>query len=134
MPTVDDFKQKYAPAFALIEKGGVRLDHLHVQDDKLVMTGAACSEDLKNQIWNEIKGVDPNYPDVQVDIEVDTTLPAPPPDAPAAQSYTVASGDTLSKIAKNFYGDASQYQKIADANGIDDPNSIQVGQELTIPA
>ena len=29
MPTVDDFRQKYAPAFALIEKGGVRLDHLH---------------------------------------------------------------------------------------------------------
>jgi nucleoid-associated protein YgaU len=46
----------------------------------------------------------------------------------------VVSGDTLSKIAKQFYGDASVYQKIADANSIDDPNSIQVGQVLTIPA
>lgn len=134
MPTVDDFKQKYAPVFALMEKGGVRLDHLHVQDDKLVMTGAAASEDLKNQIWNEIKGVDEAYEDVQVDIEVDTTLPAPPPETPAAQTYTVAPGDTLSKIAKHFYGDANEYRKIADANGIDDPNMIQIGQELTIPA
>jgi nucleoid-associated protein YgaU len=134
MPTVDDFKQKYAPVFALMEKGGVRLDHLHVQDDKLVMTGAAASEDLRNAIWNEIKGVDATYSDVEVQIDVDTSLPAPPPDAPAAQSYTVVSGDTLSKIAKHFYGDANAYQKIADANGIDDPNRIQVGQELTIPA
>jgi nucleoid-associated protein YgaU len=134
MPTVDDFKQKYAPVFALMEKGGVRLDHLHVQDDKLVMTGAAASEDLRNAIWNEIKGVDATYSDVEVQIDVDTSLPAPPPDAPAAQSYTVASGDTLSKIAKQFYGDAGAYQKIADANSIDDPNMIQVGQVLTIPA
>ena len=61
MATVDDFKQKYAPVFALMEKGGVRLDHLHVQDDKLVITGAAASEDLRNQIWNEIKAVDASY-------------------------------------------------------------------------
>ena len=134
MATVDDFKQKYAPVFALMEKGGVRLDHLHVQDDKLVMTGAAASEDLRNAIWNEIKGVDATYSDLECQIDVDSSLPAPPPDAPAAQSYTVVSGDTLSKIAKQFYGDAGAYLKIADANGIDDPNSIQVGQELTIPA
>jgi LysM repeat protein len=134
MATVDDFRQKYAPVFALMEKGGVRLDHLNMDGDKLVMTGAAASEDLRNQVWNAIKAVDATYSDLECDIQVDTSLPAPPPDAPTAQTYTVVGGDSLSKIAKHFYGDASQYQKIADANGIDDPNSIQIGQELTIPA
>jgi len=49
--------------------------------------------------------------------------------------YTVASGDTLSHIALNYYGDAGRgsYMKIAEANGIDDPNKIQVGQQLKIP-
>lgn len=49
--------------------------------------------------------------------------------------YTVESGDTLSHIALNYYGDAgrSSYMKIAEANGIDDPNKIQVGQKLKIP-
>lgn len=130
MPTVDDFKQKYAPAFALMEKGGVRLDHLHVQNDKLVIAGAACSEDLRNRVWNEIKGVDATYSDLQCDLEIDTSLPAPPPDE---QTYIVVSGDSLGKIAVKFYGHAD-YQKIAEANGIDDPNLIRVGQELRIPA
>lgn len=49
--------------------------------------------------------------------------------------YTVKSGDTLSHIALNYYGDAgkSSYMKIAEANGLADPNKIQVGQELKIP-
>ena len=49
--------------------------------------------------------------------------------------YTVESGDTLSHIALHYYGSAgrSSYMKIAEANGIDDPNKIQVGQRLKIP-
>ena len=49
--------------------------------------------------------------------------------------YTVKSGDTLSHIALHYYGDAgrSSYMKIAEANGIDNPNLIQVGQQLKIP-
>ena len=49
--------------------------------------------------------------------------------------YTVKSGDTLSHIALHYYGSAgsSSYQKIAEANGIADPNKIQVGQKLKIP-
>jgi len=54
--------------------------------------------------------------------------------APAGQSYTVASGDTLWGIAEKFYGDGSQYEKIAAANGISNPDALQVGQQLTIPA
>ncbi|MDJ0112165.1 LysM peptidoglycan-binding domain-containing protein, partial [Rhodococcus erythropolis] len=53
---------------------------------------------------------------------------------PAAQSYTVESGDTLWAIAERFYGDGNQYQRIADANGIPNPDLINAGQVLTIPA
>ncbi|HET8985605.1 MAG TPA: BON domain-containing protein [Trueperaceae bacterium] len=49
--------------------------------------------------------------------------------------YTVKSGDTLSHIALHYYGSAgrSSYMKIAEANGISDPNKIRVGQVLKIP-
>ena len=55
--------------------------------------------------------------------------------APEAQYYTVVSGDTLSKISKQFYGDANQYQKIFEANKpmLTDPDKIYPGQKLRIP-
>lgn len=54
----------------------------------------------------------------------------------AARSYTVRAGDTLSKIAKEMYGDASQWKKIhlANADRIKDPDKIQPGWTLSIPA
>ena len=53
----------------------------------------------------------------------------------AGRTYTVKAGDTLSKIAKEFYGDASQYRKIQAANAdlIRDPDKIQTGWTLKIP-
>jgi 5'-nucleotidase len=51
----------------------------------------------------------------------------------AAKRYTVRSGDTLSRIAAKFYGKATLFDKIADANHIRNPNLIKVGQVLTIP-
>ena len=60
--------------------------------------------------------------------------PAPePPPPPAPRSYTVESGDTLWAIAERFYGDGNQFQRIADASGISNPDLIQPGQVLTIP-
>jgi len=55
--------------------------------------------------------------------------------APEAQYYTVVSGDTLSKISKQFYGDANQYQKIFEANQpmLTHPDKIYPGQKLRIP-
>jgi len=53
----------------------------------------------------------------------------------ATQWYVVKQGDTLSKIAIEFYGDASLYPKIFDANRdqLTDPDKIRVGQKLRIP-
>ena len=53
----------------------------------------------------------------------------------APRTYTVQKGDTLSKISKQYYGDANSYMKIFEANKdkLKDPDKIQVGQVLVIP-
>lgn len=52
-----------------------------------------------------------------------------------SEFYTVKRGDTLSKIAREFYGDASEYMTIFEANQpmLDDPDEIYPGQVLRIP-
>lgn len=54
----------------------------------------------------------------------------------AEQSYTVVSGDNLSKIAQHFYGHANHWHAIFDANRdqLHDPDKIFPGQVLKIPA
>lgn len=56
--------------------------------------------------------------------------------APEAQYHTVVKGDTLSAIAKKYYGDASKYPEIFEANKpmLKDPDKIYPGQSLRIPA
>jgi nucleoid-associated protein YgaU len=51
------------------------------------------------------------------------------------QTYVVKAGDNLSKISKQYYGDANEYMRIFYANReqLKDPDHIQVGQQLTIP-
>jgi nucleoid-associated protein YgaU len=53
----------------------------------------------------------------------------------AAKTYVVAKGDSLSKIAQRFYGDAHDWRRIYEANRdqINDPDLIHPGQELRIP-
>ena len=81
-----------------------------------------------------------DFSDVNSEVTVNMTptpVTASTTDANAAsQTYTVVSGDSLSKIAKHFYGDANQWKKIFDANTdkIKNPDLIHPGQVLTIPA
>ena len=144
MAELDDLKNKYKSALDTIQREGVRLAHLHVQDNKLFIQGAAPSEQIKNDVWNQIKAADPSYHDLTCDLTVDTSLPNPMQQTQAAgaaagggssRTYKVQAGDTLSKIAKEFYGNANEYNKIFEANRtqLNDPNKIQVGQELVIP-
>ena len=67
----------------------------------------------------------------QVDDQMTVATPEP-----ESKFYTVKSGDTLSKISKEFYADANQYNKIFEANRplLKDPNDIYPGQVLRIPA
>jgi nucleoid-associated protein YgaU len=57
------------------------------------------------------------------------------PSAGTGKTYTVKSGDSLSRIAKAEYGDASQWKRIYEANRdkIQNPDLIHPGQEFTIP-
>ncbi len=131
---LERMKQKYGSVLTAVQQNNVRLDHLHVKDGKLIMQGAAPNEACKNRIWDAIKAVDPGYSDLICDLSIDSSLPAPA-EPRAVQKYAVQPGDSLSKIAKRFYGDANAYMKIFEANmdQLDDPDKIQVGQELVIP-
>lgn len=144
MDRLEELKNKYKGALDTIQQKGVRLSHLHIQDNKLFIQGAAPSEDAKNAVWNAIKAADPGYSDLTCDLTVDPSLaPQQAQSATAAagggtsagRTYKVAPGDTLSKIAKEYYGNANDYNKIFEANRdkLSDPNKIQVGQELVIP-
>lgn len=145
MDRLEELKNKYQAALRTIQQRGVVLSHLHVQDNKLFIQGSAPSEEVKNEVWNQIKAADPQYSDLTCDLKVDSSLPQPQAAAAAAgasggstgggRTYTVKAGDTLSKIAKEFYGNANDYNKIFEANKdqLSSPDRINVGQELKIP-
>lgn len=61
--------------------------------------------------------------------------PVPAAQDPPAKIHTVKSGDTLSGIAKSYYGNGAAYPQIFNANRdkLSDPNKIRVGQVLVIP-
>lgn len=134
----EQLKQKYQTALNAIDQQKIQLQNLHVQDDKLFIRGVAPSEQAKNAVWDQIKLVDPNYSDVTADISVDESRAQGATvggGQGSGQSYTVKPGDTLSKISKQFYGDADEYMRIFYANRdkLNDPDMIQAGQQLTIP-
>jgi nucleoid-associated protein YgaU len=136
MDRFEELKSKYQSVLRLIEQKKLRMHNLHLQDNKLFIKASAGTQELKNDIWNQIKLVDPTYGDLTCNIAVDPGMAPPPPAAPAMKTYTVQAGDSLSKIAKQFYGNAGTYMKIFDANKdiLSDPNKIQIGQVLKIPS
>jgi len=129
MATLDQLKAKYQSVIDLAKSRGVNLTNVHIENDKLLIRGAAPNQAIKNEVWNQIKAVDPKYADLTADIGIDAGLPVP------AKVYEVVAGDTLSKISKKFYGDANKYMKIFEANKdqLKDPDKINVGQKLKIP-
>lgn len=130
MDRFDLLKTAYAPALQILHGAGAQLHNLHLQDEKLFIKASVATENMKNDVWNAIKAVNPNHDDITADIDVNSAL------APPEQSYTVKPGDTLSKISKQFYGNPNEYEKIFNANRdkLDNPDRIQVGQTLKIPA
>jgi LysM repeat protein len=143
----DQLRQKYDSVLNLADQLHLQFQNLHVQDDKLFIRAVAPSQDAANKIWDQIKLADPNLSEITADISVSQSAaqsaviaggqgsPQTTAQAPQGQTYTVKSGDTLSKISRQFYGDASEYMRIFYANRdkLRDPDRIQAGQQLIIP-
>lgn len=132
--TFNELRTKYQSVLNTIEREDVQLRNLHVEGDKLFIKGVAPTEDAKNRVWDQIKLVDTDYRDLSADISVNPSLGVSRT-AAGAESYTVQSGDTLSEISRRYYGNPNEYMRIFYANRdkLNDPNQIQVGQQLVIP-
>jgi nucleoid-associated protein YgaU len=136
-------KQKYQPALNLMQQLQVQVQNVNMQGTKLLIRGIAPSADAKNRVWDQIKLIDASYSDLICDLSASQQQQQPVTMAAGAsvsagqsqRHYTVKPGDTLSKISRDFYGDANQYTKIFNANRniLRDPNAIVPGQELVIP-
>ena len=97
---------------------------------KLHFHGTVNTQAEANKIWDAIKTIPDWSTDVVADIKATGAS-----SAAAADTYTVKSGDTLSKIAKELLGDANAYPEIFNANRdqLSDPDKIKPGQVLKIP-
>jgi nucleoid-associated protein YgaU len=110
------------------------------RDGKLYFNGTVATEAEKNQIWDAIKTIPTWQKDIVADIRVTggpanggrTAAPASPP---SSKTYTVKSGDTLSRIAQDHLGSANEYMKIFNLNKdqLTDPDMIKPGQVLRLP-
>jgi nucleoid-associated protein YgaU len=137
----EQLKLKYQSVLNFIQSQGAQLQNLNMEGDKLLIRASAPSADLKNRVWDQIKLVDPSFSDLIADIQAPAAAAAAAAAAgggtstPAARTYTVQAGDNLSKISKQFYGDANKYMKIFEANKdkLTDPDEVRAGIELVIP-
>ncbi len=134
---LEQLKIKYQSVLNFIQSQGVQLQNLNLEGDKLLIRASAPTADLKNRVWDQIKLVDPSFSDLIADIQAPAAAAAAAgaSSTPAARTYTVQPGDSLSKISKQFYGNASMYMKIFEANKdkLDDPDKIRAGMDLRIP-
>ena len=135
----NELKQRYQTVLTTADREQIQFHNLHVQDNKLFIKATAPSEEAKNKFWDQIKLVNPNADDITADISVDASravgAAAGGGQGGGGQTYEVKSGDTLSKISKQFYSDSDEYMRIFYANRdqLNDPDKIQVGQKLVIP-
>jgi len=134
----EQLKLKYQSVLNFMQAQNVQLQNLNLQDNKLLIRGIAPSQEVKNKVWDQIKLVDPTYSDLIADVEAPTVAAAAAAASgptTTARIYTVQPGDSLSKISKEFYGNANQYMKIFEANKdkLSDPDKIKAGMELVIP-
>jgi len=143
--TFEQLRQKYQPVLNLMQQLQVKVTNVNMEGNKLLIRGVAPSVTVKDRVWDQIKQVDPGYFDLICDLNVSEQRQRPAEATMTAgasasggqnqRRYTVQPGDTLSKISRQFYGDANLYTKIYNANRnlLPDANTISPGQELVIP-
>ncbi|MEL6393897.1 MAG: LysM peptidoglycan-binding domain-containing protein [Bacteroidota bacterium] len=121
-------QDKYRSVLNLGEALNTQDGDVKEENGVLKISGTVETQAQKDRLWDEIKRVGGDNPsDLMANIQVSNTA--------YYDKYTVKSGDSLSKIAKAYYGDAMKYKDIFAANTdqLDNPDVIHPGQELVIP-
>ena len=130
-------RDKYQDAISVAQQANTQGLSIDENGGKLNLKGTVQTVPDKNRIWNAIKAVSGWEQEVIADIRVsDAGMAAwQSGGQPTATTYTVKSGDTLSKIAREYLGDANAYMEIFNANRdqLQDPDKIKPGQVLKIP-
>ena len=133
----DQLKMKYQSVLNFIQSQGANLQNVNMEGDKLFIRATAPTAAVKDKIWDQIKLVDPNYADLTAEINAPAAqaAAASATGSTSARTYHVQPGDNLSKISKQFYGDANKYMKIFEANKdkMSDPDHLKAGTDLIIP-
>lgn len=132
--TSDDEAAENIQAHIEANNPGVQPLQVAYEDGAVTLTGKAKDLAAKEKsilMAGNVKGVEKVTADA---------MEVPPPKAedpepPRVQFYTIERGDTLSGIAKTFYGNAMKYPAIFEANRevIEDPDRIYPGQKIRIP-
>jgi LysM repeat protein len=136
------FDEKVQDAVDVIVKSDLGVRDLRATVDGKVVTleGQAANLEAKGRVmleFNKMVRTENTINKIQVQV-APGTAPLPGPGSPAggeATIYEVKPGDTLGAIAQRFYGRASLYPKIFEANRdiLSNPDLIKVGQKLKIP-
>ena len=121
-------KAKYQGLLNLGEQLGIKDGKVTEEEGILKIKGEAGTPYEKDLLWDKIKELGgENASDIKANITVS--------DDSVYHRHTVASGESLSKIAKHYYGDAMKYKQIFAANGniLSNPDVIHPDQVLVIP-
>jgi nucleoid-associated protein YgaU len=119
---------KYAAVLKLGQELKLKGSDVKEQGGKLVIKGMAEYGIERDHLWDLIKKQAGWESEIAADIKVEKT--------DVYGYWTVKSGDSLSKIAKDVYDDAGKYMKIYEANKAtigSNPNLIKPGQKLVLP-
>ena len=121
-------QEKYQSLLELANSNGTTYE-LSEGDGVLHVNGTAPSDEAKQQLWAEYERLDPNFQSSDLILNISTGGAAA---GGGANTYTVVSGDSLSKIGSKY---GVQWKAIWDANRdiLSDPDKIYPGQELKIP-
>ena len=121
-------KSKYQAVLNLGESLGIQDGDVREENGVLKVKGMAKTQYEKNIIWDKIKEIGGEKPsDIMANITV--------ADDSVYHRHLVKSGESLSKIAKHYYGDPMKYKEIFEANTniLKNPDLIYPDQELVIP-
>jgi nucleoid-associated protein YgaU len=126
-------KDKYQSALDFAKEVGAEMENFHEEDGHIVFNGTVATPYLRNSIWNKLKEINGLKNDDAAPAEVKANIKVS--DESVFHKHTVVAGETLGKIAKHYFEDASKYVAIFEANKdiLKNPDLIVVGQVLSIP-